>query len=58
MTICSYRDATTRVKCVRKAVSSYRGKAFCNKHLQELRRLEYDAIDYEKAEESLGKGGS
>lgn len=59
MTICAFKDEA-HVKCKRTAVSSYHGKPFCNKHLQELRRLEFDNIDFEKAEQDLNlhKGGS
>lgn len=50
MTICQFRDEA-HVKCTRQAVSSYHGKPYCNKHLQELRRLEFDQIDYAKQED-------
>ena len=48
--ICQFRDEA-HVKCRREAVNNYHGRAYCNKHLQELRRLEFDAIDFEKQED-------
>jgi len=39
MTTCKFAESGQR--CKRKADSSYKGKAVCNKHLFELRTTEY-----------------
>lgn len=55
-TYCAWRDPYKNYKkCTRLAEADYKGKPFCNTHLQDARKAKFDAIDYEAQENKFNK---